>query len=98
MITSRLDFLTRNKWEKSLKTTEPPTKAQLMTHLTRRCNLLLEALEINNSLSKTVPTVRENEQKVATKNSTKRLARNEGSNCPEIPDTHTFRQTTCRSR
>jgi hypothetical protein len=72
IITSRLDSLSRNKWEESLKTTEPPSKAQLITHLTQRCNLL-EALEINKNLSKTVPTARDNDQKAGNKNSTTNL-------------------------
>jgi hypothetical protein len=73
IITSRLDSLSRHKWEESLKTTEPPSKAQLITHLTQRCNLL-EALEINKNLSKTVPTTRDNDQKAGNKNSTKSFA------------------------
>jgi hypothetical protein len=73
IITSRLDSLSRHKWEESLKTTEPPSKAQLITHLTQRCNLL-EALEINKNLSKTVPTTRDNDQKSGNKNSTKSFA------------------------
>jgi diadenosine tetraphosphate (Ap4A) HIT family hydrolase len=63
----------RHKWEESLKTTEPQSKAQLITHLTQRCNLL-EALEINKNLSKMVPTTRDNDQKAGNKNSTKSFA------------------------